>query len=644
MYEKLQTPGQIGTLTIKNRIVMTAASCSLSEPDGRMTEDILAFYERRAIGGVGLIITEMTCVDETHGVLFPRELSAARDENIPEFQTLATRVHKYGTKIFAQLFHPGSNADPNLNELPLFSADSGEIHGTPIRAMTKEELLKLVAQFGTAALRIKQSGFDGIEIHAAHNYLIQSFLSPVTNHRTDEFACHNRMHLLELIVCEIRRTCGDFPLMVRVSLEEYIGKEGYHADVGVKICQTLEALGVDAINVSASGTSSKLSQSVEPINFMQGWRKHLAKAVKSCVSIPVCSVALVRDPAFAEELLRDGYTDFVGTARSHLADPDWANKAFCGRDSEIIRCIGCMSCFQRYPQIGHISCALNPETGYEATLPPTPHNGDNRLVVVLGAGPAGMESAYRAAKRGFHVKLYEKNPFPGGQLALAAYIPRKEKMKWFIDVLQARCESESVELLFDKAPSLEELAALHPYAILDATGARPLIPPSIEGAIGNPIVCTPPDIIRGDIDPRGESVVIVGSGMTGLELAESLCDRDHNNAIVVMEAANQIAPGVFGSNRNAVTALLEINNVVFMLNRKLTRIGSDRIWFSDVTTGEEFVYPCDRVLLSLGVEPSRPYGDALMRICQNVTRIGDAERPNGIWTAVHDAYRSVARL
>lgn len=649
MYETLFTPGKIGALTLPNRIAMTAASASLSQPDGTMTEEMLAYYEARAKGGVGLIITEMVCVDEDRGVLFPRELNAAREENIPSFRRLADRVHPYGTKIFAQLFHPGANADPKLNpRLPLIaaSAATGKKRGQAVEA-SREDIADIVQKFGQAARRIQESGFDGVEVHAAHHYFLHSFLSPVTNHRQDEYggSLENRTRILREIVEAIRAACGrDFPLMFRISLEEYIGPKGYHADTGIKICQLLEGWGVDAINTTASGTDSKLSQSVEPMYYPQGWRKHLAKAVKGVVSIPVLSVALIRDPAYAEKLLEDGVLDFAASVRAHLADPQWAEKARTGREEDILPCISCMACFAKYDSEGHITCAVNPETGYEAHLPPLPQDGSGRLVVVLGAGPAGLEGAWMAARRGFRVILFEKADQAGGQLRLAALAPRKEKILWLLDSLLHRCRQAGVDLRLGHAPTLDELAALAPYAILDATGSRPARPAGIPGALDSPLVCTPPEILTGAVDIREESVVVVGSGMTGLETAEHLSDRSRNNAVLVLEAAPRLAPGVQGSNRNAVTAVLEVNNAVLLTGRTLTRIGEDRVWFADSQTGEEYVYPCDRVVLALGTVPSRPYGDQLAGLCDRVVSIGDAVTGGQIWDAVHQGYRAARDL
>ena len=648
MYEILGSSGKLGTLTVKNRSVMTAASCSLSEVDGKMTEDMMAYYERRAKGGVGLIITEMVCVDEETGILFEKELTATKDAHIEEFRKLADRIHPYGTKMFAQLFHPGINGDPKLNPKGLISASasSGKKHGAA-REVSREEIYALAEAFGQAALRVKKGGFDGVEIHGAHNYLIQSFLSPVSNRRDDEFggSLENRTRFLRLIMEAIRRYCGDdFPIMPRISIEEYIGKDGYHADTGIKICQMLERWGADAINVTASGTSSKLSQSMEPITYPQGWRKHLMRAVKRSVSIPVCGVSVIRDPAYAEKLLREGYTDFVGSVRTFLADPDWMRKAQSGQEEDIVRCISCMACLEMHYKLGRITCALNPETGYEAQIKPLSVDGNGRLVLVLGAGPAGMQAAITAAARGFQVKVFEKARKAGGDVRLGSEMPRKEKLAWLIESLLHRCEKAGVSIVYGKAPSLAEIEAENPYAILDATGGVATLPEGIEGVQDNPMVTVPKEIILKQVDPYEESIVVVGSGMTGLETAEILSAYERNNAVVVMEAANRIAPGNLGSNRNVVTAVLDIQNVVFMLSRRLTKIGADRIYFCDSKTGEEYEYPCDRVVLALGVHADRPYGDRLESVCDRVIQVGDAKSPGKIWDAIHDGYHAAINL
>ncbi len=646
MRKQLNSPGHIGALQIKNRAVMTAARTLLSDDAGRMTEDLIAYYERRAAGGVGLIITEAVCVDERYGRSVPNEICAGRAESVAECAKLAARIQPYGARLFAQLFHPGANGDAALSPGGLISAD--EMRGrTPARQATEAEISHVVACFGRAARHIKESGFDGVEVHAAHNYFIQSFLSPATNHRQDAYggSFAKRLRLLEEIVQAIRSSCGaDFPLMVRVSLEEYIGAAGYHADEGILICQRLEALGVQAIHVTAGGTSSKQSQSMEPVTYREGWRKHLLRAVKRSVNIPVCGVATVRSPALAEALLQEGYADFIGSVRAHLADPDWTKKACAGADDEIVRCISCMACLEMEYQLGRLTCALNPHTGYEAQLPPLQKDGEGRLVLVLGAGPAGMQAALTAAQRGFQVHLYEENTQSGGQLRLAGAIPRKGKILWAAEDLERRCRAAGVVFHFGCRMRPEELAAARPYALLDATGGRALIPASIEGAASSALVCTPEEVITGRVDVRGESVVVVGSGLTGLETAELLSEEARENAIVVMEAAPRLAPGALGSNRNVITALLDTRNVVYFCKRTLTKIDDRRVYFRESGGTQVYTYPCDRVVLALGVQPAAPYGEALAALCPRVIRIGDANRPGKIWHAVHSGYQAAAQL
>ena len=644
-YPYLFSQGKIGNLTLKNRSVMTAMGVGLGQADGCVTEAELAYLSRRAKGGAGLIVTGIMRVEETNGISFIRQLSASDDKHISGLRKLADSVHVYGAAIFGQLQHPGNTANPGLNKRVISPSGISAASGVPAEPMTTEEIHKLVKQFGEAAFRLKKAGFDGVEVHGAHFYLIHQFLSPTYNQRRDEYggSSENRFRFLKEVIEEIRLTCGaDFPLIVRISLEEYTGETGYHPDYGITICKRLEQLGVDGLDITASGSASPRGQSIEYMTYEQGWRRFLLRAVKRCVSIPVIGVCVIRDPAYAEDILVSGDADFIGSGRNHLADPDWENKAAEGRREEIRPCISCLRCIENLKNGRAAFCSVNPTNGREDRELLLRRNGEGRPVIVLGAGPGGLEAARIAAERGFCVKLYEKSDHVGGQVHLAAQVPGKGKMTWLITWLKKACEKAGVTFFLSSSPSVEELRAAEPYAIIDATGGIPLRPASIPG-IDEEIVCTPEDVLEGHIRPEGESVLVVGSGMTGLETAEYLAALPKTN-VMVMEMAPEIAPTAYIAARTDAIMRLQVNNVIFMPGRELLEIGKDRVFFREITTGEKREMPVDRIVLSMGVRASGAYEGKLAGICGNVYTIGDAARPARIQEAIAAGYETAVQL
>ena len=313
MYDKLFEKGKIGNVEVKNRLVMTPMGTNLAELDGTVGPAMLAYFEERAKGGCGLIMPEICRVNDVTGAGMFRQLSATSDRHIPGLAKLATTVHKYGSKIFIQLHHPGREGVAALiGGQPCVSASDRmcNVSKQETRPMTLDEIHELVGQFGDAALRCKKAGIDGIELHCAHGYLLQQFLSPYTNKRTDEYGgtFENRMRIVLEIIEDIRRKCGpDFPLGCRVSVDEFLDTIGVtedyiHIQDGIKICKTLEAAGVDFIDVSCALYETGL-MAIEPVSFPQGWRKPFVKAVKDNVSVPVIAVSSIREPAVAESFL-----------------------------------------------------------------------------------------------------------------------------------------------------------------------------------------------------------------------------------------------------------------------------------------------------------------------------------------------------
>ena len=639
----LYQPAQMGSLALRNRLVMTAMGTKLCGRDGVPTPEYIAYITARAQGGVGLVVSEVCRVDGETGRANNQQIAIDSDDVIPAFRRLAEAVHGQGARMFLQLHHPGMLASPavNGNQLPFTpSATPSLVNRQPLQVMSVEQIHRLVDRFAQAARRTKEAGLDGVELHMAHFYLLHTFVSPYFNQREDEYggSFDNRMRIIREIVSAIRVECGaDFPIMARISAEDFLDVGGLHLDESIKIAQALEKMGVDAVNVTASGRESGGRQSIEPISFPQGWKIYLATAIRRMVTIPVCAVGVVRDPARAEALIDEDKLDFVGMGRSFLADPEWVNKAAQGRDQEIRRCISCRRCIQQV-SLGHkISCSVNPLCGHEHENSPRQNKGKG-TVLVVGGGPAGMTAACQAAKRGFDVTLFEERHVLGGQVALANQVPGKEKMEWLIASLIFDCEKAGVKFHLGKPITQADIDARKPDAVIWATGSQSVRPGNVPG-IDAEWVYTPSQILSGEIAPQEEHVAIIGSGMTGLETAEYLAMR--GNHVTIYEMADQIAPGSDRVNVNDCLLALKAKGVVIQTGRRLTRLDHHRVYTTSVQTGECFELPVDRAVLSLGVKPMGVPTDICHR---RLIAIGDACKNDRILEAVRSGYLAAEQL
>lgn len=646
MYCHLFSEGNIGKLTLKNRVIMTAAGCEMADKDGHITEEYIAYYEARARGGVGAIITELVQVNPETGVMNDHQVQLWNDNCIEGLRALANRIHQYGCRLFLQMQHPGNVTTPDKlhGNMPVSASDvSNLIFPQPIRPMSREEIHALTEQFGDSAYRAKLAGVDGVEIHAAHFYLLHQFISPYFNKRTDEYggSRENRMRFLKEIIENIRRKCGsDFAILVRLSVEEFFPSGGYHLNEGIELCKLAEAYGADAINVTVAGTGCRYGQSLEPVSYPQGWRRHLSAAVRKFVHIPVIGVAVVRDPAFAEQMLEQGDVDFVGSARAFLADPEWVNKARDDREQDIRKCISCLKCIQGVVQGEGIGCSINPECGHELSAGGMVHDGNGRKVAVIGAGPAGMQAALTAAQRGFSVTLFEKENWLGGQLHLAAQAPHKEKILWYIKYMTEQLSKYPVEIRKGTAADVDMITALEPWAVIDATGATPIVPNGL-GA-DRPFVHTPDEVLSGKVKIENSSVVIVGSGMTGLETAEYLCQTD--NYITLIEMDSKVARAAYETQVSDVMKYLETNHVVVMTSTALDHIEDGYITVRDVMSDEITCIPAGHVILSLGVRNTGALGTELRKHFDRVYTVGDADRSGRIVDAVSAGYAVAMNL
>ncbi len=697
-YPKLFEPWKIGNCEIPNRIALTPMLMEVAELDGTAGDRLIEYYTERARGGVGLIQTEVTRFSDWTGTTGPRQLSVTSDRCIPGLKRLADSIHAEGSKIFVQLHHPGrQNYDlvvtawklsdtigrhwdgwwnvfftltkfmdffdqPFLHHFyaPTVSASSGTPNGLAcspeqgqkVRALTKWEIHMLTDQIAQGALRCKKAGIDGVQLHCSHGYLLQQFISPYTNHRTDEYggSAENRTRIVKEAIDKIHKLCGpDYPISARFSADEYYRNFGYDVgytiDDAVEIAKLLESYGIQYLDLSC-GSYETMNTWCEPTSYDLGWRKENGRRIKEAVSIPVGNTGVIRTPEQAEKLLEEGYQDVIGMARPFLADPQWANKAKEGRSDEINRCLSCLYCLESMMAnalAGGLpgQCAVNPRTCNEIYYPRDPEkNGNNRPVVVIGAGPSGLMAARTLAQKGFKVTVFEKAENAGGQINLAAAPPQKYKIGWVTTDYETQCKKLGVDIRYNTEATYDNVAPLEPYAIFDASGAVP-IKPRIPG-YDKANVYTPDQILDGSVKLEGKRVAVIGSGMTGLETAEYL--SDNGNDIVVVEMADELAPGTWVQHKMDVIPKLEERHAELIPGWKIVEIRDDgiEIEHAHIYGCKKFV-PCDTVILSLGVRPAG-VDPKLKTLTKKYIPVGDALKSGRIAAGTHAAYKAAMVL
>lgn len=638
-YPKLFEKGQIGKLKLKNRIVMPAMGTGFASATGEASEELIRYMAERARGGAGLIITEVTRVDELSGIAQPAQLCATDMKFITSLSRLTDAVHAYDAKIFMQLQHPGNqtpsmllHGNPVIAPSPVACKTTNEVP----KAMTTAEVEAMTKNFIKAAVIAKTAGFDGVEIHGAHGYLVNQFLSPYTNRRTDQYGgdFFNRMRFLTEIVVGIKYTCGpDFPISVRLDGTEFTPYGMDEAECA-KIARYTETLGVACLNISC-GTYESGWSIIEPYAYQEGWKKHLAANIRKEVDIPVIAVNTIKHPAFAEQMLEEGVSDFVAIGRGLLCDPDWPEKARKGKDDRIRKCIGCMNCFRTAAAGRPVECAINPILGREAHYgeDQLKKDGAGRVVAVIGSGPAGMQAAVVLAKRGFKPVIFEKEAQVGGMLNLADKPPYKCMVGELIETMKHELEDLNVEIRLNTPGTVDACREIGACGVVLAAGGND-IEPSIAGFEKG---ISYQKILTKEVVLSEKKIAVIGGGLVGLETAAYLGEA--GNKVTVIEMLNKVGGDIYSSVTQSIVSHIEKTGGNIVRGHALKSIDEDGdVTLSVVETAFDKPDHYDAVVLALGSEEQPDIVDAYEKVFDKVVCVGDAEKKGNIADATHAAY------
>lgn len=637
-FPELFQPFHMGSLRIANRIVMPPMATNFAEADGTVSERQIAYYRRRAQGGVGYITFEHTGI-LPQGKASPNMALIDKDEKIPSFQKLTTAIHQAGGKIVIQINHAGRQTSASITGLPIVAPSPIPC---PVRKemphpLSKEEIQMIIEAFAQAAKRVQAAGADGVEIHMAHGYLLAQFLSPFSNQRNDEYggSLENRLAVPLQVLRAVRQTVGpQFPIICRLSADEYV-EGGLKISESKEIAKNLEKNGADALHISACLAAS-VYLNHPPYYAPEGIFVPLAQEIKSVVSIPVITVGRIRTPHLANQILKEKKADLISMGRALIADPDLPHKAFQGKTEEIIPCISCNRCILSIRR-GALQCAVNPEAGRENSLRISPTTSPKK-VCIIGGGPAGMKAAEVAARRGHHVTLYEAKKELGGQFLWAALPPHKAVLREFISYLQVQLAKLPIKIFcahpFD--PSLLEKDK--PDVAILATGSKPLQPdlPGIQEARTFSIweALSQPHLL-------GSKILIVGGGGIGAEVADYLSERGQK--VTLVEMREGIALDLVVHLQHFLNLRLRSKGVEILTSTKAVRFGPDGLWVED-KEGLKKLSGFDSIVVAMGAIPQNELAPILKDKVPEVYIIGDAVKPREVMEAILEATETAAKI
>ncbi len=637
MFKNLFQPIKIGNLEIKNRGVQPSMVTNYCNEDGSISDQFIAYHEARAKGGVGLIITEAAYID-TVGKGFTKQFGIDNDKLIPGLKKLVDKVHSHGAKIAVQIYHGGRQANtivtgqscvaPSAIPCPVMQAMPKEL--------TIEEIKDLVNKFADASGRAKEAGFDAVEIHGAHGYLISQFQSPHSNHRNDEYggSVENRNRFPIEVVDAIRNRVGaDFPIIYRVNSEEFL-PDGLMLEDSIAFSKILIEHGVDAINVSgstyATGRTSSGSDDI------LGVYVENSATIKQAINnvIPVMVANRIKTPQFAEDILANNKADMIVTGRGLLGDADFYNKAKNGQEDEIRMCLSCNHCISELMTGVPISCCQNPLTGHELEYDLQVPAQTKKKVLVVGGGVAGMEAANIAATKGHSVTLYEQSNNLGGNGIIATKPPYKSELMPLIDHLSYMLNKNNINVKLNSKVDMDTINSEKPDVVILASGSTPIVP-RIPGVDNDNVVSAEAVLLGNKV--VGNKVVVIGGGMVGVETAEFLTEQ--NKEVTVVEMADEILKDMSPTLKVGLLGRVSNSTIKVFTGEKVQEI-KDHV----VITDKQIIDTADNIVLAMGYKSNNELVSLLEENNVNYKVIGDAVKARKIYQAVKEGFEAAYNL
>ena len=639
-FKNMFSPIQIGPMTVKNRFVVPPMGNNFANSDGTWSDESVAYYGERAKGQFGLITIEATVVHKgAKGG--PKKPCLYDDNSIESLKKITDACHEEGAKVSIQLQNAGPEGNAKNAGAPIQAATAiASADGRDIpEEVSTEKVYELVKGYGEAAERAMKGGADAVEIHMAHGYLVNSFMSPRTNKRVDEFGGNfeNRMRFSRLIIEEVKKkTEGKIAVLARInSTEDMFGGLDNHDMCAV--ASYLEDCGIDGLHVSRA-VHLKDEYMWAPTGIHGGFSAELVANIKKCVSIPVITVGRYTEPQFAEQIIKMGNADLVAFGRQSLADPHTPQKAMEERLEDLTPCIACLQgCVANMYAGNPVCCLTNPFLGHEAE--PLEKAEEPKKVMVIGGGVAGLSAAFIAKERGHEVTLYEAGDVLGGNMRLAAYPPGKGDITNMIRSYIHRCQKDGVKIVMNCEVTPELIKEEKPDSVIIATGSKTLILP-IEG-IDNPAIIHGSDLLDGK-RAAGKKVLVVGGGMVGCETAAFLGEQEHD--VTVIEFRDTVGADVIHEHRVYLMKDFEDYGIKEITGAKVCKFYEDGVEYETADGVRHESRGYDSVILSMGFRNYNPLEEKIKDLVPETHVIGDAIRARRALDATKEAYEVASRI